>query len=252
MATDDIVTFIVLCPGRSGSTMLTERLSSHPNVACLGEVLNAETPFAYPVRLPREQRLTSVPGDVDSFVQRTVWDYRQPDLRAVGFKLLDDQCHANYAVLKAHIGQRPAIRPIFLQRRDLLAIYVSRHRAHNVGAAWRFDDDSPIDTSLIRIEASDLARFFKLTSVLHAAMRALFEGRESLDVWYEDLVQTPEQQDARLCNFLGVPMAPLSQRSVKASKGPIHQGISNYAALREAFRGTPWERHFPQEGCDHP
>ncbi|KAL1499316.1 hypothetical protein AB1Y20_011524 [Prymnesium parvum] len=61
-------------------------------------------------------------------------------------------------------------------------------------------------------------------------------------LWYEDLVDSPAQEYARLEQFLGVPHVPLPQTEVtKIVAQPLDQIFSNWDAIVRRFLGSPFE-----------
>ena len=93
----DYVRFIVLCGIRTGSTMLTSYLASHPNVRMFFEPFHIN-PHSVPFNLPgyrergRSQSVARLRNeDPVAFLERYLFTRQPPEVQAVGFKLLYTQ-----------------------------------------------------------------------------------------------------------------------------------------------------------------
>ena len=67
-----------------------------------------------------------------------------------------------------------------------------------------------------------------------------FESHPKLTVFYEDLVQRPQEVFAHVQSFLGLDPRPLAVTSHRQNPEPLRELLGNYAELREAFRDTPY------------
>jgi len=219
--------FVILAPARSGSTMLMQRCQSHPQLRCYGELLNSS--------------LHSFP-DPARHLRRQAWNHHRNTIRAVGFKLL----YSHYARLRDDLlpilcGDAP-LPIIRLERRDLLAMYLSWVRTQETGVYHVTDPRHLTAPPARRIDLVDLERF------LHdhhgrcdLAARDL-AGNPVLDLVYEDVLADPTASDRAICDFLGVPHKPLSEKILRTGIVPprdLVENLDEVLALLQAFKAPP-------------
>lgn len=239
------VRFLIVCDARSGSTMLVERCRSHPNVRCFGELFQRgairwdDGAGARPTRL-LDLRLT----DPSAFLARHVWRRYPRRTEAVGFKLHFGQLLTAPKGLRSHVASVSGLRVLRLERRNLLAAYLSLIAARQTGI-W----ESPLNGGQpvfppITLDPGECERFFENRALERSISAALLKAHPALELSYENLVGDPERENARICRFLEVEARPLSHRLEKLARQGLPERIANFDALRRHFAGTRWASFF--------
>ncbi|MEM1300721.1 MAG: hypothetical protein AAGH68_15720 [Pseudomonadota bacterium] len=237
--------FFLIAPSRSGSTMLSERLHSHPDVICFGEVLNGNGSLWHPAPVPDGMREGDPHGsDIAGFLDTEVWPWHARVTGAVGLKILETDYMRLYSELGAYLSANPDIGAIFLRRENLLERFVSAQVAVDTGVWAVGDARARPDVGLVTIDPEILAGYFRTEGLQRLAVRRHFEGRRVHEVTYEALVDGPAAEDAGLCRFLGVKDRPLSHRNVQMRHRPLAERVANYAELTQAFTDTPFAGFF--------
>ncbi|AHE51809.1 hypothetical protein [Sphingomonas sanxanigenens] len=220
--------FIILSPGRAGSTLLVERCASHPAICCFTELLHAGRSFADPLRDPM------------LFLRRYPWRRHPRGIGAVGFKLLYEQFMRHREALRPLVDDRD-LHIIWLDRRDRLAHYLSSVALQATGVANVSRDADVPPTMAHAIDPEHCRRFFMGNALMSDIVTESFRGHPMLRILYEDLVADPPGVDASLCAFLGVPPRPLNHNTRKLARGSLAQRVTNREDLLAHFRGTRWE-----------
>ena len=224
--------FVVLTRSRTGSNLVIDMLKSHPSVHAKGEILG---------------RLAG--RSCEEVLAGVFHDY-PPEVRAVGFKLfyyhpLDDRSGDVWKRLRA----LDDLHVVHLKRRNILRTLLSRKIAGRTGE-WHQRDAagrrSDVDGKRVTFTAEELTAGFEQTRGWETKYAAMFEDRPVLELWYEELIEDPAREFARMTGFLGVePLSP-STRLERQNPEPLRTLIRNYDELKESFRGSHWETFFPE------
>ncbi len=224
------VQFVLFGRGRSGSTLVVEMLDAHPLATCLGEILRYPTIAPIPYI---QNRLSVCPTPVR------------------GFKLLSYQVKELCSVRKQQAIRRWLMdnkATIFHLRRDNLL----NHAVSNIYAARRgayHSTDQHADKhQAILIEPDELLRWMDGSRSLLEFEMALLDGLERTDLVYERDLATPEAQTethSRLLNALRLPTHDYRSTLKKVTPPDLRLLISNFDAIAEALRGTPYEQFLP-------
>jgi hypothetical protein len=258
--------FIVLGRPRSGTTMVAAGLAQHPNVRCYLELLN-ESPalrldrhwisregrsiFEPPLYVIPSDRMTYENGeDAAAFLQRTLYARPwPPNIAAVGFKIDHAQARETPMAFRAWpmlIGDRDLV-VVRVCRRNLLAAYVShiKARASGLWHSWHDHPPSPYVTDNLTLVADNCAKYFAAERRWYDWGLDVFREHPHIDVEYEsDLTGNYVDTMNRVFAALGLPEHRIEQKTRKLEQRTLASQISNYAALAEEFRGTPWEEFF--------
>lgn len=192
--------------------MMMQRCQSHPQVRCFGELLNVGLHrFADPAR----------------HLQRQAWNHHRNGVKAVGFKLL----YSHYMQLRNDLlpvlcGDAP-LPIIRLERRDLLAMYLSWVRTQETGIYHVTRASDLTAPPARRVDLADLERFLlnHHQGVTTAAQD--LAGNPVLDLVYEDVLADPAASDRAICDFLGVPCRALSEKILRTGIVPPRQLVEN-------------------------
>lgn len=249
----DATRFIILCRKRTGSTMLSTAIDSHPDACCLGEIFRVNRPLAQRTHtLNRIRKLAGVTGwsaeQIDAWIRSEPLAFfdrvlaRRRKLRALGCKLFLNH-HPGFL---GEIAGRHDWAIIRLTRSNILAAYSSQKIADRRG---RHNLDKKDETGAAAPPKVwfDSAEFEAYRSrVLEGAVqsdRVLEHARcRVLELDYAELEAgvLPEKVAA----FLGLDASqPLRPRTMKAAPRNVIDRFQNPADVRaymEEIAATGW------------
>lgn len=215
-----VTRFVILFPGRVGSTFLVSALAQHPHIAVEGEVLSS-------LRDAGSARQLDWTRD---------WLRGRPfgSARARGFKtkLRDVVDPDAFATLITELGAKV----VLMDRRNDVKHAVSRVTAkalHETTGKWnRYDDDRPPGPVHI-----DLERFHRLLEGVIADKQhidAYVRGLElpTLRIDYEDLLADPAEVFADVQRFIGVALRPVAGATRKNTSDDLREAVANFDELR--------------------
>mmetsp|Transcript_12999 Transcript_12999/g.30731 ORF Transcript_12999/g.30731 Transcript_12999/m.30731 type:complete len:955 (-) Transcript_12999:28-2892(-) len=250
--TDPLERFIVLCWRRTGSNWLCGVLHGHPEILMHNELFNESDIHTYhrkdlvDGKWTYEQRDTH-PGRFLRDMFHNVVDPRGL-MRTVGFKSFPEHYwdHEKPNISLTRIFNRlllnPAIKKVVLERRNMLAVYVSMVRS-KVLSAYMVRDYSDVP---IRIDILEFQRFIDRYQSQYKSYytKSLRSGSPVHTICYEDMLESQERFDAEtksLWQFLGVDdgvIAKALKENVLQNKRDIRYAIENYDEVEFAFRHT--------------
>ena len=222
-------TFVVHSLGRSGSTLLTDLLASHPQIECDGEILSHPLYVTTPGRLVRDRaKLFSS--------------------KAYGFKIRPrhyaDQGIANPGAFLGGL-HADGWRVLHLERRNLLRIALSWVTNDQTGVVHRTFRDRRRTPRARHIPPDALLRQLARVSHDTAVEQAALAGVPHLRLVYEDDLLREDTREAtmnRVFEYLGLPPAPVSTRYVRLTSDRLEDVVENHQELKTALRGTAYER----------
>ena len=226
------VRFVILFPGRAGSSYLNTMLERHPDIEMKGEMLGAlrwegsERQLEWTARFLR--------GPIVS---------RQS---AYGFKtklrdIYDPPAFGD--ILRANDA-----RVIELTRANDIKHAVSRinaRRLHERTGRWnREPGDPPLEPAPITPEDFDfhLGKVESEKADIHTFVEQL--GLPSLTITYEDLLGSLQATVEQLFAFISVRSIPVVGRTQKNTDDNLARAVTNLGELREHYRGTRFEAMF--------
>ena len=219
--------FVVVFPGRTGSSWLRDALERHPCVTMRGEMLVGLDADA------QRRAVAQVFGRVRGG-------------RAAGFKTkLKDV--ADPAFL-AEMIERYDATVVRMRREDLLRLALSRinaRRLHDAAGRWNAGEGvapveaRAIDPGVLR-EALESAR--GEVDRVEAFVRRL--DRPVVEVAYHEILQDPAAVLGRIQSVLGVPPRSLESRVVKNTTEDLTEAIPNLEEIAAALEGEEWARIF--------
>ena len=255
-----VMRFVVLFPGRSGSTYVISALDAHPAILAKGEVLDPMRPEGPEKQLEWTRRYLRGP-----ILNRN---------RAVGFKtkLRDVLDQDGFATILRDLD----VRIIYLDRRNDVKHAISRITARRlkdtIGRWNRYDGDArldPIEVDLedfqTRLEAveAEKATISEYVGRLEGRLPAAYSvdvafktpvllpsavaiATELLHLDYEDLLADPTATFHRILAFLGLPPAPIQGSTLKNTSDDLREVVTNFDELRARYTGTPYEAMFDE------
>jgi hypothetical protein len=217
---EDTMTYaVIVCMGRTGSTLLVHLLDSHPEIEFRGELFLPQGDFEQRTDTTRRDYLRSgayrTTARVRGFKMPFEWILKFPgvfeDFRALGYKVL------------------------LLHRTNYLSQLVSAKLA---ASAVDYSSLRAYPEQSIIIDKWELAHFFGIAHYLNGhVLPNLAQGMETHVVRYEDLHDKATQQ--ALLDFLGVERQPLTTPTIKARTNPLSEVVANYGELKLFFSDSP-------------
>jgi hypothetical protein len=252
--------FVIFAAGRSGSTMLTSRLGSHPDLHVQGEILNLgfehRLTTSQRVRLKVVERFGFTRANLDlqfngsnfgKVVENLVWGRPYRSCNAAGFKIIIDQWlrlpnHEQEAFLHKH-----ELKIILIRRRDTLSHLVSTKQAHLHGYRHRRVGQPTIEFPPVDLDLNDLKAFHTNIFVMTSFIASFFSKYPIIETTYEDLVNEPDRENKRLLEFLGVRDVPLLEVMARNSNNDLSRRIAGFEEFAQSLRGTAYEHLLPDD-----
>jgi LPS sulfotransferase NodH len=227
-----VTRFVILFPGRTGSTYLTACLSSHPAVVAEGE------------RLVRRSARWQ-----ERWVRRLYDRPRPRGVRAVGFKTKLKDVRDLDAF--ADLLRERSVRVIELGRRNLVKLAVSTLNARRLKARddlWNrtagTDELGPLD-----VAPRDLLETIRACGEAQGVVSAYVARLElaTLRLEYEDLLADREAWLGRVATFLEIPARAMQGDVLKATDDDLRVAIADFETIRRALDGGPYARHLIED-----
>jgi LPS sulfotransferase NodH len=262
------VRFIILCGPRTGSTLLTTALNSHPAVVCFNEVFNFTLPnIDYAVGGYDgwdAGAITLRSQDPAAFMERHLFGGLPANVCACGFKFMYDHFWEFEGLIEALQAMR-GLRIVHLTRHNQVRAFLS-YKLAGASGAWRQHRPRPLPTRIaatvahpdrilpairkrfgsspssraIVLPPEECTEYIETRVEQEAHFSHLFQGHPSLDLRYEALLADRAQTFARVLEFLDVPPHDLRESVERQNPGTMRDLIANYDELKEALSGTPY------------
>lgn len=216
--------FLILFPGRTGSSWLVSALQSHPQVRAEGEILVRQDAKAQQRLIDGLHAKPPSPG------------------HAAGFKTkLKDV--ADLDGLRRRIVETP-IAVILMRRSDLIRLAISRitaRRLHEHSGRWNLDHRTSAAPTR-PIEASELIEAIEHCDRTVRELDGFAAGLEAprLDLEYADILVDPAATLARVQALLGVPSHPVQSGVRKNTDEDLHRAVPNLPELLDAIGASRW------------
>ena len=219
--------FLILFPGRTGSSWLVDGLCRHPRIRADGEILVG--------RSPDEQRSTL----------RRLYAGRRTR-SAIGFKTkLKDV--ADLDLLRSCIVENELV--VFLmRRRDLLRLAISRinaRRLHAETGRWNVRaSDRAVSGADVAVEELVDALVRCRDDVLRLDDFIASSGVVPCEIEYADILEDPDGVLAMVQQWLGVEHRPLASSVVKNTNQDLAAAVGNIETLRRELASSEWSSVF--------
>jgi LPS sulfotransferase NodH len=229
-----VIRFVLLFAGRTGSTYLITLLNSHPEIHAYGESLDEFKAGEANSQLSRASELLTPP-----FIGR---------YKAQGFKtkLVDILDPAGFARLL----QKKRCLIIYMRRHNHIKAVVSRLNAKRLWQAtgeWNlFDETNRLPPFTIDLTEFDelLEHREKVDKELGIYIREL--QLPTLSLSYEELISDEEAVINRIFSFLHATPRPLQGATLKNTDDDLTKVVLNYDELRSQYIGTHFEAMFDE------
>ncbi len=219
--------FVILGQGRTGSTLLTSLLNSHPAITCDGEILARRVlnPLLYVTCRSRIQSASDVYGFKVKIYQLT----RTQKLDdVIGFfkRLREDQWQI-----------------IYLKRENLLRHAISNMIAENTRLYHRFSDDQAFckKNKKINVDYQQLLIRMEKREKFQEAELEVLEHIHYMPLIYErNLIDADAQQETvdMLCDLIGISRCPVQTNLVRINRGKLSNIVCNYHEIRAKIEQT--------------
>ena len=252
--------FFVWFHHRSGSTHLISLLDSHPQIATWGELFYRGEAGAVEDLYTRSLAKSEAKFLQDFYSYRwdsnganlTESDPEPPLVNAIGFKLKYQQADV-YPGVMDHLCQEPRAKVIHLVRENLLAAIVSSAMIPRLLKQFRRPNllsgeaTEQVNRTVWLDPQTLVGDLAALESRIDCAREAI-RGFESLEITYEDLIETPSRTCRTVLEFLNVDPTPeLASRYVKIMPPSLRDAIDNWSDVADAISGTKYAPMLDQE-----
>lgn len=222
---DPEVRFVVFGQSRSGSTLLTDLLNSHPRVRCDPEIYHDPVLFPRLFRRACERRAGAPVYGFKMHVHQLAYKLRVQD--EAGF--VRDLHEAGY-------------RFLFLRRANSLRQVLSDQRRRAGGRTHYREGERP-ERRALRVDVAEVMAHLELRERFWRRAEELLAPYPYHTVLYErDLADGRRHQatmDA-VFGFLGLEPVPVTTQMVRIHTRPIAELVENYEELRAAVSATPY------------
>ena len=251
-----MIKFIIIGVPRSGTTVISGSVITHPDLLFYGELFNS----MMDVRANEASRITLGAGW--KFEKALGWgikpcsdavstyDYlndffsREIPFKATGFKLLFDQAieGPNSDIWK-YIAEHSDIKIIRTQRENLIEIVCSYVRA-SITRRWHTADTATGNPRFI-VPPVECQALFERFSYIPESARQIDNSHQILDLQYSVICSDFQECMSRLYSFLGVDSdVKETPKLKKIARVEPPEELVNYQELKEYFQGTQYSKHF--------
>jgi len=217
----NFVKFIVLTRSRSGSSFLMSLLASHPNIKTYGEYFRRLNNRSY--------------QDMLDYVFSP--KFRQ--IKAVGFKIFYNHPYdTNSDDFWSYLASINDLKIIHLIRKNFLRTFISRKIA-DITDQWFLCGNKFYDKEVrLTINPQELQNSYNKYQNLQRQRIALFDSRQVLEIFYEEMIADLDSQFHTITSFLNVPFIIPKSNLIKQNARILREIVENYDELRVYFRGT--------------
>lgn len=222
--------FIVLSRTRTGSTMLNTFLNSHPNIHAEWEIFHTLNGRNYKDILAK------------AFSKEPYY------IKAKGFKIfynhpLDDESNDIWD----NLMDMDNLSVIHLKRRNIFRTLISWKIA-NIQDVWSVtsSDRNTSKNKAVTFTAKELEEGFEQTRMWKKCGDEMFKNNPLVSVYYEDLVNDPEDIFGQITDFLGVRYVQPKTNLKKQNPERLRDLVMNYDDLKSAFYETEWQSFFEE------
>lgn len=226
--------FVVLCPARSGSTLLMTLLWSHPACAIFGEIFGPPTPAH--VEALGEPVMALRQSDPPTFFAALYAP--QEGKSAIGFKFKFKQLFRT-AIKPARdvLAEDPDLRVVLLTRRDLLRRFLSIAQVRQNYKQYNFSyGEEPPPPLPLRLDVEACLDDCEQVIRREQRLRTIFARQPRLELTYEDLLADPDAATGRVQDFIGLPRHSLRSGLKRLTVGALEDLVINLPEIVEGAR----------------
>ena len=225
----DIKPIFVIAAPRTGSYLLLDYLSSHPEIDSLGEVINPDIVRGIRTKLVSKKEVL--------FHIKTSLNTSR--LKHGVVKLLSDQMQSHKLSVDDIRNNFPNAKFIILYRQSLLKQYVSNEISKRSGI-WKLDKQKnrqkwDKDSITFKIDSDEFEQFCKSIKQFYLdLLEKDWIKNEALLLSYEDLINnTKHELEKKLFLFLNLPIAEVKTKLKKMNERSVEEIVINYPEVKE-------------------
>lgn len=227
--------FALVTTGRTASVLLAERLDTHPDIVCEGEILGDRRRF--PLQFVAGHATRAALGGAHAY----------------GFTIT---CrHFGFQILREEPGylrrlEKAGYHLIFLRRRNVVAQALSAAIASKTRWHWVAGDRpvfAPLDVD--PVEVLTMSYLFEESDQLLATA---LQGLPHLTIAYEDDLQEQDAQQAtvdRICSLLDLASAPTWSDQVRYTPRRLADTVANFDAVADLLAPTRFRRFLDDDSA---
>lgn len=218
--------FVIYCPPRTGSSLLTSLFDSHPSVRCEGELLAKRVPRPlawFDGRSAHARLQGQLVWGCKIISQHLRWF---PEDYGAGDQLLRDLVARGYKL-------------IVLRRRDWLLQALSA--AHAGRTKYHFTADDPSGFTAMRVDPVEVLSLLLTIEQEDAVVASFVADLPHIALWYEDDLLTPDRQQRtldRLTAEIGIVPATVSSRYVTVAPPSFAGRVANTGEVADLIAST--------------
>jgi LPS sulfotransferase NodH len=209
--------FIVLAQGRTGSTLLTNLLNSHPQIVCEGEVLGAHPEHPVSFLLGRAARFN---------LKGKLWG-----CKAKHYQITRSTYAGTGNEFLRYFHDR-GWKVIYLYRRNILKTAISTLVGKQRGK-WIYTNSDSNSFSPMPLSFEELSQFVHFRRIQNDTDSLFLNEIPHFTINYEDVLEDYEPQGlADLLHYLELEPHPLTADLRKTSPGSVADSIANWQELK--------------------
>ena len=218
--------FIIICPARSGSTMLRMMIREHSKIECKGEII-------VPHKVNRGESL--------EYFQDNVFEKKGVS----GFKFKYMQFLIQYPEVREEIIKSKDIKIIHLVRKNLIKRFISQKIAGHTDTTLIFEAGKVPEQIGHKIDFVRLIEDIEKHEEEEEKIRKIFKGHKVFTVYYEDFYPVINKKVSKnLQEFFGVEPINLKPTTKKINSDALKDIIINYKEIREKLSNNTKYRKY--------
>lgn len=245
----DYTRFIILGRSRVGSNLLRGLLNAHSQVVVFGEIFQNKQEIGWAMEgFPTHGRAKHIflHQPVQLLAQKLWRNYPEKTM-AVGFKIFYYHARdAGWMPVWDYLQQDANLRVLHLKRHNLLEVHLSRKRAM-LSEEWVSTGGTAVKVGAITLDYDECLADFEQTRAWEREAETFFRHHATLELVYEALTANTAHEMGRVQEFLGVAHETVQPQTHKQRQRPLAQAITNFAALKARFAGSPWAAFFEED-----
>ena len=239
--------FVILSHPRTGSNLLCDKLSTHPEIVMHNELFNEVHPYTSQPVLLFPWNVHERDRNPQGFLNHVFRAPINKNYQAVGFKSFPGQWLGRFDTFKRLIAD-PELKIIVLRRCNPVAVLVSMRRA--VITDQYIGHGTNYNNVIVSVKPFELQRTVDKLNACYLMYDQLIHA-DQLEITYTELTRNPVFVSALLCDFLGVTYKHLrlpDHVKLPQSNGCPRDGIqpNENLLLGFAFRHTPIAHFLPE------
>jgi len=252
----EIQKFVIISTHRTGSTMLCDKLNSHPKITCHGELFPKRSPdiitptsriFRYIFYLFRN--LTPL------FFIQLIWQKCPKQTKVVGFKIFHNHNQRAYD----HLLKNQKVKKIILTRTNPVRHYLSKKMLEQTDVAHKSSNEktrykqmkalSVYKPTKLNLDANQMVQWVEKTANDFEQARNTLRNtnQDWLELSYED-IKSGDSKIKELLQYLNVDeYQALKTELKKMHSGHLQEYIGNYTEVKTKLKGTELEFYLKSE-----